>query len=223
MHNLASKLRSSRAAAGLSQDDLAARLHVTRQAISHWETGRSEPDLDTLAQLARELGTDAASLIGENSSRAALPRLLSHPWFEPLALGLPCLVMILNDLVTRPLANPIFSWARLYLYGYLPLMYGLLGAAFVCALDRATRGRIAITKREWRVALLCATLLGYGAFFCSVYLGSILNLSNPVALFIDHIRAVYLVHDWARFVFPTLAGGMLWLSFHKPTSTEVNP
>ncbi len=36
MKDLSLQLREYRAAAGLSQDELAGRLHVTRQAVSHW-------------------------------------------------------------------------------------------------------------------------------------------------------------------------------------------
>ena len=37
---------------GMSQEQLAQKLHVTRQAVSNWETGRSQPDLDMLEALA---------------------------------------------------------------------------------------------------------------------------------------------------------------------------
>lgn len=41
--------------AGMSQEDLAEKLQLTRQTISKWETGLSEPDLATLQQLCRLL------------------------------------------------------------------------------------------------------------------------------------------------------------------------
>lgn len=49
--------------AGLSQEDLAERLHVTRQAVSAWETGKNQPDVETLAALAEVLGADVRELI----------------------------------------------------------------------------------------------------------------------------------------------------------------
>ena len=36
----------------LTQDALAERLHVTRQAVSSWETGKTQPDIETLTTLA---------------------------------------------------------------------------------------------------------------------------------------------------------------------------
>ncbi|MFR2951163.1 MAG: helix-turn-helix transcriptional regulator [Collinsella intestinalis] len=37
------RIRELRAAAGMSQDDLAARVYVSRQTISSWENGKTTP------------------------------------------------------------------------------------------------------------------------------------------------------------------------------------
>ena len=57
-------LKNIRKAKGLSQEELAARLHVVRQTISKWEKGRSVPDAELLVRLAEELDTTAAALLG---------------------------------------------------------------------------------------------------------------------------------------------------------------
>ena len=46
---------------GLSQDELAERVHVVRQTVSKWERGTSVPDADSLVALARALGVSASS------------------------------------------------------------------------------------------------------------------------------------------------------------------
>lgn len=48
---------------GLSQAELALRLHVTDKAVSRWETGRGMPALDTLEPLAKELGISVSELL----------------------------------------------------------------------------------------------------------------------------------------------------------------
>ena len=48
---------------GLSQDELAERVHVVRQTVSKWERGTSVPDADSLVALARALGVSAAELL----------------------------------------------------------------------------------------------------------------------------------------------------------------
>ena len=56
---LSEKLQNLRKAAGLSQEQLAERLNVTRQAVSKWETGEGKPDIDNLLPLAKLLHTTA--------------------------------------------------------------------------------------------------------------------------------------------------------------------
>ena len=38
---------------GLSQDELAEKIHVTRQAVSRWETGETIPNTETLKLLSK--------------------------------------------------------------------------------------------------------------------------------------------------------------------------
>ena len=58
------KLRTEQ---GLSQDELAERVHVVRQTVSKWERGTSVPDADSLVALARALGVSVAELLGESA------------------------------------------------------------------------------------------------------------------------------------------------------------
>ena len=67
---LSENLKNLRKARGLSQEDLAARLHVVRQTVSKWEKGRSVPDADLLIRLAEELDTTTASLLGPELPQA---------------------------------------------------------------------------------------------------------------------------------------------------------
>lgn len=58
MQSLGERLTQARKAKGLTQEQLAEAMHCSRQAISHWETGRSQPDVDTLAHLTALLECD---------------------------------------------------------------------------------------------------------------------------------------------------------------------
>jgi len=63
MQTVGTNLRRLRMRAGLTQDALAGMLHVTRQTVSSWETGRTEPDLNTLLALTEALHCDVTELI----------------------------------------------------------------------------------------------------------------------------------------------------------------
>ncbi len=56
-------LTALRKKANLSQDNLAEQLHITRQAVSKWESGLSTPDIDTLITLCEILGTTPNELL----------------------------------------------------------------------------------------------------------------------------------------------------------------
>ncbi len=57
-------LKTLRKQKGLSQEELAIRLHVVRQTISKWEKNLSVPDADTLIRLAEILEVSVSELLG---------------------------------------------------------------------------------------------------------------------------------------------------------------
>lgn len=48
---------------GLTQEELARRLYITRQAVSRWEVGATEPSIDMLKLIARELDVPVTALL----------------------------------------------------------------------------------------------------------------------------------------------------------------
>ena len=57
-------IRTFRTKKGLSQDELAEKVFVTRQAVSRWETGETVPSTDTLKELSRVLDVSMNALLG---------------------------------------------------------------------------------------------------------------------------------------------------------------
>ena len=49
---------------GLSQEQLAEKVHVTRQAVSRWETGETVPNTETLKLLSRLFDVSINTLLG---------------------------------------------------------------------------------------------------------------------------------------------------------------
>ena len=60
---LGSHIKEHRTELGLSQDDLAERIYVSRQTISNWECGRTYPDVQSLLLLSNVFGVTVDSLI----------------------------------------------------------------------------------------------------------------------------------------------------------------
>ncbi|MBQ8851653.1 MAG: helix-turn-helix transcriptional regulator [Oscillibacter sp.] len=69
MGQIITKLRKER---GMTQKELAERMHVTDKAVSKWERDLSCPDVGSLPQLAQELGVGVEVLL--NTQPSAPPR-----------------------------------------------------------------------------------------------------------------------------------------------------
>ena len=63
---LPEKILSLRKRDGLSQDELAGKLNVSRQAVSRWEVGSAQPDASNILQLSRLFNVTADYLLNDN-------------------------------------------------------------------------------------------------------------------------------------------------------------
>lgn len=66
--SLGEVIRAHREACGMTQELVAQKLGVSRQAVGKWESGKSEPSTTNLMAIAELLGTDAAELLREVKS-----------------------------------------------------------------------------------------------------------------------------------------------------------
>ena len=59
------KLYELRRASGMSQEELAEKLGVSRQAVSKWESGASDPSTANLIAIAKLYGVSAEEILRE--------------------------------------------------------------------------------------------------------------------------------------------------------------
>ena len=67
---LADKIIDLRKKSGWSQEELAAKLNVSRQAVSKWEGAQSVPDLDRVLQMSRLFGVSTDYLLKDEQTAA---------------------------------------------------------------------------------------------------------------------------------------------------------
>ncbi|MCF6515592.1 helix-turn-helix domain-containing protein [Lactobacillus sp. S2-2] len=130
---LAEQLKNKREEKGLSQNELANRLHLTRQTISRWETGKTVPNLDTLVQLSDELNISLDQLLRDDDLETVthISRdVKKKKWYKIILLLIIIIALIFwvmmgvfswgryaqNDMVNR--ANPFMKYQ--YDYALLP-------------------------------------------------------------------------------------------------------
>ena len=82
---LCEKLTQARKAAGLTQADIAARLSVSRQAVSRWESGQSKPSTEKLLALGELYGVSIDRLLNtENADKPTVETASDEPEAVPV-------------------------------------------------------------------------------------------------------------------------------------------
>lgn len=127
---LADKIMQERKKKGWSQEELAERMDVSRQAVSKWEMGQSTPDLDKILQMSEMFGVSTDYLLKdgiETDARAdAAPseppkrrvtaeeadRFLEHRRFtsKRIALGVYLCILSVIPLLLLAAASEVTEW-----------------------------------------------------------------------------------------------------------------
>ena len=68
---LSKNIKTLRMQKGITQKELAEKLHVTSQAVSRWEQGDVEPSIDTISNMAKLFEVTTDELIGELKVKVA--------------------------------------------------------------------------------------------------------------------------------------------------------
>ena len=123
------RIAALRKARGLTQEQLAERLHVTRQAVSSWETANSYPDVEMLAVLSEALEVSIEELIYGTTREKVTEEL---PCWMKVTFYVLMLVMgtiVLESMYGEGTALQvlIFSLLGTLYYGILVIRDGLRG------------------------------------------------------------------------------------------------
>lgn len=65
--NVGTAIQNIRKEQGLTQEEFGAVFHVTRQAVSNWETGKTYPDLQILVDISQYFGISLDTLLKEDA------------------------------------------------------------------------------------------------------------------------------------------------------------
>lgn len=132
----------------VSQETLADSLHVTRQAVSQWETGRTQPDLDTLNSIARFFDADILTVIYGRKKTAGIDAASKKQHIRSLIIfGLFAIVVAIFYIYFRPYLKQIgesnFDMLTYFIFSmyFPPIIYlfstiaALHGASLLWRLD----------------------------------------------------------------------------------------
>ena len=133
--DVGNQIRERRQALGLSQEELAQRLYVSRVTVSHWETDKTLPDVQSMLLLANLFGTTIDELVrGDvNEMREMVERNERRTRAYAIALGAVevTVIAVLAFMATV---------GRDYLEPVLRLLLAVLVLAFSVVMLAARRG-----------------------------------------------------------------------------------
>jgi len=107
MNYIGKNIKKHREAAGMNQDYVAEKLNVTRQAVSNWERGVTEPDIDTLNNLACLFNITLEELIYSKKEGFFVEKRAAGVAKAGISFG-SCLAMIISYTAFKSIGWAIF-------------------------------------------------------------------------------------------------------------------
>ncbi|MBR5409141.1 MAG: DUF2157 domain-containing protein [Clostridia bacterium] len=203
MAHISKNIKNLRIDRHLTQEALAARMNVTRQTVSSWETGRTQPDVDMLMRLAWALQTDVETLIYGSRSKVGLEA-------DP-AVGRRTLTVVLTVMgtlfsVLGLVLIFVFFWREIPGFfkkslAFLPLTVG--AAAGVTVLLKNEKR---LFFREGAAVLWTAGLVATGALVNAVFGASMRFVTLLLADILLTLPLMFLFDSVFAFSFALFAG-----------------
>ena len=157
------KIRKLRTDAGMTQDELADKLLVTRTAVSKWETGRGWPGVDSLKLIADEFGVTIDSLVSDEdvqSKRETEDRQSLRLYFAAVACAVAAIVTAavgMSGMFDLPsAATTACRWVAIWgMIGYV-----ILSFAFSRASERVSKRRV-LASRAVVILVVILVMAGF--------------------------------------------------------------
>ena len=120
--NIGERIQALRKARGLSQEELAVQIGVSRQSVSKWEAGQSQPDLDKVLALSDFFGVTTDYLLRTQPQAAAVQTVSTErrPRLEPMGY------MVIG-LAINLIAVILYVLLECYYHNILCLIPALIG------------------------------------------------------------------------------------------------
>ena len=196
---LGEKLQQLRKSRGMTQEELAEALFVSRTAISKWESGRGYPSIDSLKALSAFFSVSVDDLLSaeklmdiaekdtENKVRTVSGRLFG-------TVDLSAFLLIFLPLYPNPADGYVDSVNLLSFTGISPAIRGVYWALFLALIlagavkivlteVKAEKGQRAVTAFSMGVGILCVFLLALTKEAYAVVVAFLLLIGKTMLLF----------------------------------------
>ena len=209
--------------ANFTQDALAEKLHVTRQAVSNWETGKCQPDVETLTALSEALGCDITELI-YGAKPAPYRRYARRYIVWTAVLGALVLIFLGCEIWLVPYLNAqtqvTFDLLRPLYYRIFarPIGYAAMGSLLIAALSLWADLRLPKIPRVVCTATGFLVVLLWLLFLFIFFVSICADTAPPWWPFFSPIFRFFMTNPGTRLItclFPFLGGVALFLGAEK--------
>lgn len=148
---IGNRIKSCRTDAGMSQDDLASRIYVSRQTISSWENSKTYPDVQSLLLLSEIFGVSVDSLI--KGDVEAMEKRIDSDVCTMKRLGYVMvlfLLLMVADMIWLSVQASAWKWDLVQLAPTVVLGFVLWGVAMFAAvwIERIKKQHDLVTYQE---------------------------------------------------------------------------
>lgn len=138
-------IRQYRTEKGLSQEDLADKIYVSRQTVSNWETDKTYPDIESLVLLSVFFDVTVDDLI--KGDVEAMKEAIAKDWKKMCALNLGGLVVVFVGVVLAIAGIAFWGWDTTPSVIIFFLLWGI-GMAMIMTTERIKKQHDLVTYRE---------------------------------------------------------------------------
>ena len=227
MNDVAKNIKKIRTESGMTQEDLAEKMCVTRQTISNWETGKSQPDIETLTELAEVFSVDITEMIYGRKTINTYARFQKKYIITAIISFCVIIAVIILEFTLYPrwveeVHRMFTSSFKLALYDYTvkPVGFLALGVFILAFLSLWVDTRL---EKGIRIVIL---IIGICLFVLSFWQAVEVFLMFKVPQFLPGFILFSPVHTsiFLRMIFllamPLLAGGALLLGFNRRAAKQ---
>lgn len=170
--SLGNNIYNLRSQSGLSQEDLAAKLGVSRQSVSKWETDASVPDVDKLIQLSKIFEITLDELVnGAENQQQAENTIQEAPKVEIITVdkssSFKTRKIVGAVLIGVSLLSVFFS--LIFMGDFTPFIICLsvyfLLCGIICAIMKKSIGRLVLTIVALTALYACVAVLLFSVFY----------------------------------------------------------
>ena len=217
MRNIGKNIRLARVNKNMKQEELAERLFITRQTVSNYENGKSRPDVDMLASIAKTLDVEINELIYGKQTEPVCKK-------EKIKLLIATSVLVLFTVAVSVL-TPFFKELAIVRYVIFPLYF--LRFLIIPALFLLS-GWISLqllfvffglkkpafpARKPIFFAFVTATAIMFVLILITLILSTVFEITVPVLMNKHFSRLFYFIGKYPYI--SSTVGALLWLTDKK--------